>query len=96
LSGVYTGTMEVPHVIDPGTEQTIIKSTPDLYELNFKLAYTINLQDDFNIEFYAGIQNMLNSFQDDFDSGPDRDAGYVYGPTRPRTFFAGLKMGLNN
>ena len=28
----------------------------------------------------------------DFDSGADRDSGYMYGPTLPRTFFFGVKL----
>jgi len=95
LSGVYTGTMRVPHVIDPDTEFTIIERTPAFMETNFKGAYTFSLEGDFFIELQAGVQNIFNSYQDDFDLGPERDAGYVYGPMRPRTFFAGLKMGLN-
>ena len=27
----------------------------------------------------AGVQNMFNSFQNDFDFGADRDSGYIYG-----------------
>lgn len=40
----------------------------------------------------AGIQNILNSFQRDFDSGADRDSGYMYGPTLPRCFYLGIKL----
>ena len=43
-------------------------------------------------EFNIGIQNIFNSFQKDLDKGEFRDAGYFYGPTRPRTFFVGLKF----
>lgn len=96
LSGVYTGTMEVPHLIDPETEFTIIEPTPEFLEANVKVAYTVVLSKEVSLQFFAGVQNILNSFQNDFDTGPDRDAGYIYGPTRPRTYFAGVKFGLNN
>lgn len=94
-SGVYTGTMDAPHVIDPDNEQTVIKSTPSFFENNVKVAYTFNMKDNYRVQLFGGIQNMFNSYQSDFDTGIDRDAGYVYGPSRPRTVYMGLKVGLN-
>ncbi|WP_262713540.1 TonB-dependent receptor [Pedobacter aquae] len=44
------------------------------------------------IDCSLGVQNIFNSFQKDFDTGPTRDSGYVYGPARPRTFYLGLKF----
>jgi len=38
-----------------------------------------------------GIQNVFNQYQKDFDKGAERDPDYVYGPSRPRAFFVGLK-----
>jgi outer membrane receptor for ferrienterochelin and colicins len=42
----------------------------------------------------AGVQNIFNAFQDDFDIGADRDAGYIYGPLRPRTYFISIRMDM--
>jgi len=95
LSGVFTGPMDVPHVIVPDTEFTALERTPAFAELNVKVDYALPVWADFDLHLFAGMQNVLNSFQDDFDRGPDRDAGYVYGPARPRTLFAGLKMRLD-
>ena len=97
LSGIYTGSMLVPHygaAEDPGTpEQDILFKSPEFLETNLKLAYTFGLQRlDSSIELFGGINNMLNQYQDDFDSGKNRDSGYVYGPARPRTFFIGLRI----
>lgn len=39
LSGAYTGSMDVPHVIEAETERTIIKETPDFFELNSRVSY---------------------------------------------------------
>ncbi|NRA49207.1 MAG: TonB-dependent receptor, partial [Phaeodactylibacter sp.] len=50
------------------------------------------LDQRFRLDLFAGVQNLFNSFQNDFDIGADRDAGYVYGPVRPRTIFAGVKF----
>jgi outer membrane receptor for ferrienterochelin and colicins len=40
------------------------------------------------------MKNIFNSFQKDFDKGEFRDAGYIYGPTLPRTVFLGIKLQL--
>ena len=94
LSGVYSGKMDVPHMIDPETERTIIKRTPSFFENNFKIAYDFDFKDNC-IQVYTGIQNMFNAYQKDFDRGALRDAGYIYGPSRPQTLFFGAKYTLN-
>ncbi len=91
LTGVYTGSMKVPHYQTDG--KLIIKESPDFMELNLRLGYTVAVKKNFNIEFFTGVQNMFNAFQKDFDKGPLRDSDYVYGPTKPRTFTFGLKVG---
>lgn len=94
-SGVFTGAMDVAHVIDPETERTIIETTPVFFEHNLKCSYAFAAGKDGQLEVFGGVKNLLNSYQDDFDLGADRDAGYVYGPLRPRTFYAGLKFSVN-
>lgn len=94
LSGVYTGKMNVSHLIDPDTERTVIKKAKDFVENNIKLAYDFDIKDNC-IQVYTGVQNMFNAYQKDFDRGPLRDANYIYGPTRPQTFFIGMKYNLN-
>lgn len=94
-SGTLTGTMDVPHVVDTDTERTIIEATPIFFQNNLKVAYTFQSAKRFRLQLFGGVQNIFNSFQQDFDRGADRDAGYIYGPLQPRTYFAGLKFGLN-
>ena len=94
-SSVFTGPMDVPHIIEPDTEFTVIERTPSFFENNIKVSYTFTLENNFGIELLCGVQNIFNAYQDDFDIGPERDAGYIYGPTRPRTYFAGVKLRLN-
>jgi len=90
LSGVYTGKMDVPHMVDPENERKIIKRTPIFFENNFKIAYDLDIKDNC-IEIYTGIHNIFNDYQKDFDSNEDRDPNYVYGPSRPKTIFMGIK-----
>ena len=92
ITGTYTGSMLVPRVID---ESGFIElnETQEFYDLNTKLSYTLKANKHFSIELSGGVQNLFNSFQNDFDTGASRDSDYVYGPARPRTFFVGLKIG---
>ena len=91
LTGTYTGSMLVEHhagMID----HNVTVRTPDFWDMGIKAAYDFMLYKSFSLQLNAGIQNILNSFQTDFDSGADRDSGYMYGPTLPRTFFFGVKL----
>ncbi len=97
FSGVYTGSMLVPHYGLPGDagtpEQDVLFQSPDFMEMNLKLGYIFNANRlDSSIEVFGGIGNMLNQYQNDFDSGKNRDSNYVYGPAKPRTFFVGLRI----
>lgn len=95
FSGIYTGSMRISHVLESESGFTVIKRTPGFMEFNFKLSYTFNLKKEQRLELFAGVHNLFNSYQLDFDIGMYRDAGYVYGPSRPRTIFFGLKYGVN-
>ena len=91
LSGIYTGSMLVQHFagyIPEDTEET----TPAFFDLNLKVAYNFRLKENVTLQLNVGMKNILNSYQNDFDKGEFRDAGYLYGPTLPRTIFAGLKF----
>jgi outer membrane receptor for ferrienterochelin and colicins len=99
LSGNYTGSMLVPHDAGFGVEGVdkfstvyITEKSPSFFELNTKIAYTINVYHDTKLELNAGIQNIFNSFQKDFDTGAGRASNYIYGPGMPRTFFIGTKI----
>ena len=91
LTGTYTGSMLVEHHAGM-IEKNMTVRTPDFWDMGLKAAYNLKLYENFNLQVNAGVQNILNSFQNDFDSGADRDSGYMYGPTLPRTFFIGLKL----
>ncbi|MFD2515547.1 TonB-dependent receptor domain-containing protein [Pontibacter locisalis] len=96
FSGVLTGPMKVPHFGGaPGVTEDALVTSPTFLENNLKLAYRFtfdNIKKD--LQLSAGVQNIFNAYQSDFDIGKNRDSNYVYGPARPRTFFVGLKFGL--
>ncbi|MGN0189865.1 MAG: TonB-dependent receptor plug domain-containing protein, partial [Candidatus Cryptobacteroides sp.] len=92
LSGTYTGSMLVEHhsgyIVQNRTERT-----RDFFDLNCKISYDFKLYGHIGLQLNAGVQNFLNAWQKDFDQGPDRDSGYIYGPSSPRCFFLGVKIG---
>jgi len=92
VTGTYTGSMLVPLVIsDTGFLQ--LNNVNPFFDVNLKLESHFDVNDNFMTTFSIGVKNMFNSYQDDFDTGPTRDSDYVYGPSAPRTFFVGLKIG---
>ena len=92
LSGTYTGSMLVEHHAGY-IESNRTETTPGFFDLNFKVSYDFKLYGHIVLQLNAGVQNFLNAWQKDFDQGPDRDSGYIYGPSSPRCFFAGIKLG---
>lgn len=102
LSGTYTGSMLVPHVIstvDPNNASLTVskfteKTTSQFVDMGFKMSYTIPLSKDMNIQLTAGIQNIFDSYQTDLDKGGLRDAKYIYGPALPRSLNFGVKISL--
>ena len=91
LSGTYTGSMLIEHHAGMIDRNTTVKTSP-FWDMGFKAAYDFRIYNSFNLQLNAGIQNIFNSFQKDFDSGADRDSGYMYGPTLPRCFYLGIKL----
>lgn len=94
LNYVYTGKMKIPHFAG-APEQTVdeISVSDPFSELSMKVGYTLPISNfGTNFEFYGGVKNIFNNYQNDFDSGKNRDSNYVYGPAQPRTFFIGLKI----
>ena len=91
LTGTYTGSMLVQHFagyVPEDREET----TPRFFDMQVKLAYDIPLAQAFTLQLNGGVQNLFNSYQSDFDKGANRDAGYIYGPSSPRSFFVGCKI----
>lgn len=91
LTGTYTGSMLIEHHAGM-IERNVTVETPSFWDMGFKAVYDFKVYDSFTLQLNGGVQNILNSFQNDFDSGADRDSGYMYGPTLPRTFFIGVKL----
>lgn len=92
----HTGPMDIAHVVEPSSEYTIVKRSPSFFVVGWKAAYSIALKDPSQLQLFAGVKNLLDAYQADFDRGVDRDAGYVYGPAAPRTWYGGLRWMLGD
>ena len=92
LSGTYTGPMLVQHIAGSGADRDVAVRTRGFFDLNVKLCYDIPIYREMTMELFCGVQNLFNSYQKDFDIGADRDSGYIYGPSQPRSLFAGIKF----
>lgn len=96
LSGNYTGHMLIPHeanvTLDGVEVPNTTKKVRTFFALNLKAAYEIPLYKGSTLELSGGIQNIFNAYQKDFDKGPGRASGYVYGPSLPRSYFASAKI----
>ncbi|MDJ0763488.1 MAG: TonB-dependent receptor [Myxococcota bacterium] len=88
-----TGPMKVPHYAGY-IQADKLETSPWLADWSANLSYRIALGNGRFLMPYVGIRNILDSRQKDYDKGPDRDAGYIYGPRFPRVVFAGFKGGM--
>ena len=72
--------------------QDVAVTTPRFLDLNVRIAYDVPLYREVTMQLYGGVQNLFNAYQQDFDRGAERDSGYVYGPSLPRSWFVGVKL----
>lgn len=94
-TGNYSGKMLVPYFGPsiPNPEDGELRESPSFFDTGVKFSYDFKVAENAKLQLSAGVKNVFNSYQDDFDIGVDRDPGYIYGPLSPRTVYVGLKIG---
>ena len=92
VTGTCTGEMLVQHMAGSGVERDVAVTTPAFCDVNLRLAYDLRVYKEITLQLYGGVQNLFNAYQKDFDKGVDRDSGYIYGPSLPRSWFIGAKV----
>ncbi len=92
VTGTCTGEMLVQHMAGSGVNRDVAVTTPTFCDVNLRLAYDLRIYKEITLQFFGGVQNLFNAYQKDFDKGADRDSGYVYGPSMPRSWFVGAKI----
>lgn len=93
-TAVATGSMLVQHLAGSGTLVDRAVMTPAFFDMNFKVAYDFRVWRSVTLQVSAAVLNIFNAYQTDFDQGPGRDSGYVYGPALPRSIAVGLKLSI--
>ncbi len=95
VTGNYSGKMLVPYfgpqLADP--EAGELRDINSFIDAGIKLSYDFRLTDHTKLQLNGGMKNIFNSYQDDFDTGDERDPAYIYGPLAPRTIYFGIKIG---
>jgi outer membrane receptor for ferrienterochelin and colicins len=96
VSSVYTGSMlHAKFSPDEEIYPNEYRTSKSFSEISLKLGYTFPLNTiESGIEIYAGVKNLTNVFQNDFDNYRNRDSNYMYGPAQPRTIYLGAKLKL--
>jgi len=97
LNMVYTGKMDLLHLAsEENLAQDTYVTSPSFLEAGIKCSYTLNFKKlGTEIECFAGIKNIFDAYQNDFDIGKNRDSNHIYGPATPRTYFVGIVFGKN-
>ncbi len=91
LNGTYTGSMKIEYYGDDTNGK--ILDTQDFFDVGLKGEYFFRFDKGFDLGISCGIKNILNSYQDDFDSGINRDPAYIYGPSLPQSIYFGIRVG---
>lgn len=94
-SAIYTGPMLVQHFAGYIEKDQEEKTTPDFFDVMTKITFELKASTSVKVFVSLGVQNIFNSYQNDFDQGEFRDAGYIYGPALPRSYFMSLKMNID-
>ena len=92
VTGTCTGEMLVQHMAGSGVDRDVAVTTPAFCDVNLRLAYDLRIYKEITLQLYGGVQNLFDAYQKDFDRGAERDSGYVYGPSLPRSWFVGAKI----
>jgi outer membrane receptor for ferrienterochelin and colicins len=69
-------------------------NTPSFFDANFRVAYSFTIMSGVHAEAAAGVQNLFNAYQKDFDRGVNRDSDYIYGPSLPRSYFGSISLNI--
>ena len=87
----FTGPMKAPHYAGFIAEDRL-ETTPSFVTFDASVSKSLNFSRDSKMIFSVGAKNLTNSYQQDLDQGPKRDASYVYGPRFPRSTYTSIRF----
>ena len=91
INAGFIGPMLVQHYAGfiPSDTETL---TPSFLDLAAKVSYHFHLGSYTRVDCSLTVKNILDSYQEDVDLGPDKDSAYIYGPNLPRSVYAIVKL----
>jgi outer membrane receptor for ferrienterochelin and colicins len=88
-----TGSMLVPHYAGYIAADRVETSTTfHVWNVVVSRTWALSAGDKNTLRLYVRGNNLGDSFQHDFDKGPNRDSVYMYGPLVPRSFVLGMTV----
>jgi outer membrane receptor for ferrienterochelin and colicins len=87
----FTGEMKVPHYAGYIPEDRL-EMSPSHATIDASISKAFPFGSDSQVVFTVGGKNLTNYYQDDLDQGPDRDAGYLWGPRFPRMMYVSTSI----
>ena len=96
-NAIFTGPMTLAHFAGaPEQEADAFVTSPTFVEISIRTAYTLPVDEKgLSLQLILGVRNLTNAYQDDFDTGKNRDSNYVYGPGMPRSIYGGVKLNFS-
>lgn len=91
---VHTGQMELIHFGgSPEQENDEYKTSEVFNSIGLKVTFIQKIKRvGVGLEYSLGVKNLTNAYQNNFDSGKDRDSNFIYGPSTPRAFYFSLVL----
>ena len=91
---VHTGQMELIHLGgSPEQENDEYKTSEVFNAIGLKVTFIQKIKRvGVGLEYSLGVKNLTNAYQNNFDSGKDRDSNFIYGPSTPRAFYFSLVL----
>ena len=89
----YTDSMKIPHYAGYIFEDRL-ECSPSFLTVDVSVSkkFPFGQEPTSNVEITLGGKNMTGEYQEDLDQGPQRDAGYTYGPRFPRSYLLGIRI----
>jgi outer membrane receptor for ferrienterochelin and colicins len=87
----WTGEMYVDRLDSVDPEANPVEKSPQFFVVALGISKKFTFE-HYDLTLRTGVNNVLDEYQNDQETGYERDPGYVYGPRTPRTFVVGARI----
>lgn len=91
---VHTGEMDLVHMRGaPEQENDEYLTSKAFNVIGLKATYIQKIEKiGVTLDYIIGIKNLVNDYQNDFDTFKNRDSNFIYGPSTPRIVYVSLVL----